>query len=63
MSALFTLSGFYVARHERLIASDLVRTATICALVAISLGVVRLLANQSWNADLIPVACAAMILG
>ncbi|AMV36714.1 7TM receptor with intracellular HD hydrolase [Planctomyces sp. SH-PL62] len=62
VSSLFILAGFYVARHERLIAADLGRIATLCALVVLCLGIVRLLANQSWNADLIPVAAAAMIL-
>jgi putative nucleotidyltransferase with HDIG domain len=62
VSALFILTGYYVARHEPTIAADLGRTATICALIVICLGVVRLLASQSWNADLIPVASAAMIM-
>jgi len=62
VSSLFILAGFYVARHERRIASDLGRIATLCALVVLCLGVVRLLANQTWNADLIPVAAASMIL-
>ena len=62
VSSLFILAGFYIARHERRIASDLGRIATLCALVVLCLGVVRLLANQAWNADLIPVAASAMIL-
>ncbi|MDG3006559.1 HD family phosphohydrolase [Paludisphaera mucosa] len=62
VSSLFILAGFYVARHERRIASDLGRIAMLCALVVLCVGVVRLLANQAWNAELIPVAAAAMIL-
>ena len=34
----------------------------LCALVVLCLGIVRLLSNQAWNADLIPVSAAAMIL-
>jgi putative nucleotidyltransferase with HDIG domain len=62
VSALFILAGSYIARHEGRIASDLGRIATLCALVVVCVGVVRLLANQSWNAELIPVAASAMIL-
>jgi cyclic-di-AMP phosphodiesterase PgpH len=56
------LTGYYVYWHERQIAGDLSRIATICGLVVLSLGVVRLLANQTWNAELVPVAIGAMIL-
>ena len=62
VSSLFILAGFYVAHHERRIASDLGRVAMLCALVVLCLGIVRLLSNQAWNADLIPVSAAAMIL-
>jgi len=62
VSALFILAGSYIARHEGRIASDLGRIATLCALVVVCVGVVRLLANQAWNAELIPVAASAMIL-
>ncbi len=62
VSALFILAGAYIARHERRIAADLGRIATLCALVVVCVGMVRLLANQAWNADLIPVAASAMIL-
>jgi len=62
VSALFVLTGIYIARQQRLIATDLARTAAICGLVVICLGLVRLLANQPWNAELVPVAAAAMIL-
>lgn len=62
VSALFVLTGIYMARQERTFATDLARTSAVCALVVICLGLVRLLAAQPWNAELVPVAAAAMIL-
>ena len=58
----FVLTGYYALRHEPRIARDLRHIATICGLVVLSMAVVRLLANQTWNAELVPVAIAAMIL-
>jgi cyclic-di-AMP phosphodiesterase PgpH len=62
VAALFALIGYYVHRHEPKIAGDLGRTATLCALVVGAIGLVRLLALQPWDAELIPVALTAMIL-
>jgi putative nucleotidyltransferase with HDIG domain len=59
---LFVLAGYYVYWHEPAIASDLGRIVGICGLVLLCLGVVRLLANQTWNAEVVPVAIAGMIL-
>jgi len=62
VSALFALTGLFMARQQRFAAADLGRAAAICALAVICLGLVRLLAGQPWNAELVPVAVAAMIL-
>lgn len=62
VAALFALTGIYMAREERVVAGDLGRAAAVCALLIICLGVVRLLSAQPWNAELVPVAAAAMIL-
>jgi putative nucleotidyltransferase with HDIG domain len=62
VAALFALIGYYIHRHEPEIARDLRRIAALCALVVSAVGLVRLLALQPWDAELIPVAIAAMIL-
>jgi putative nucleotidyltransferase with HDIG domain len=62
VAALFALIGYYIQRHEPEVARDLGRIAALCALVVATVGLVRLLALQPWDADLIPVAIAAMIL-
>lgn len=60
--ALFALIGFYIVRHEPEVARDLRRIAALGALVVVAIGLVRLAALQPWDAELIPVAIAAMIL-
>ena len=62
VAALYALIGYYVQRHEPEIARDLRRIAAICALSVVAIGLVRLLVLQPWEAELIPVAIAAMIL-
>ncbi len=62
VAALFALIGYYVQRHEPQIAGDLRRIAALCGLVVLASGLVRLVAMQPWDAELIPVAIAAMIL-
>jgi putative nucleotidyltransferase with HDIG domain len=62
VATLFFLTGYYVYHHESRIASDLRHVATVCGLVVLSLAVVRLLSNQTWNGEVVPVAIAAMIL-
>jgi len=61
-AAMFALIGYYIQRHEPRIAGDLGRIASICSLSVASLGLARLLAIQPWDAELVPVAIAAMIL-
>ncbi len=60
--AMFALIGYYIHRHEARIASDLRRIASICSLSVGSLGLAHLLSLQPWDAELVPVAIAAMIL-
>jgi putative nucleotidyltransferase with HDIG domain len=62
VAGLFLLTGCYVWRHERRIAADVGKIALVCGLVVASMGAVRLLTSQPWNAELAPVAIAAMIL-
>jgi len=56
VAALFLLTGYYVYWHEPKIAADLRHVATSCGLIVLSLAVVRSLANQTWNAEVVPVA-------
>ncbi|WP_165224323.1 HD family phosphohydrolase [Aquisphaera insulae] len=60
--ALFLLTGYYIYRHEPRIGGSLRHVATVCGLVVLSMAVVRMLANQTWNAELVPVAIGAMML-
>ena len=62
VAALFLLAGNYIYWHEPRIAGQFKHIATICGMVLLAMTVVRLLANQTWNAELVPVAIAAMIL-
>ncbi len=62
VAALFALIGYYIQHHEPQIARDFKRIAALCGLVVAAIGLVRLLAVQPWDAELIPVAIAAMIL-
>ena len=62
VAALYALIGYYVRRHEPEIARDLKSTAALCGLAVLTVGLVRLLVAQPWDAELTPVAIAAMIL-
>lgn len=62
VAAVFSLIGFYVVRHEPKVAGDLRRIANVCGLIVGAMALVRLLGNESWDAELVPVAIAAMIL-
>ncbi len=61
VTALFLLTAYYIFWHEPRIAGDLKHIATVCGLAVLCLATVRLLANQTWNAEIVPVAIAAMI--
>jgi putative nucleotidyltransferase with HDIG domain len=62
VAVLFALIGYYIHRHVPELARDPGRIAVLCALVVATIGLVRLLAIQPWDAELIPVAIAAMLL-
>lgn len=62
VAAVFALLSYYVLRHEPKIAASTTRIAVLGALIAVTMGVSRLLALQPWDAELIPVALASMIL-
>ncbi|MGC8643466.1 MAG: HD family phosphohydrolase, partial [Isosphaeraceae bacterium] len=62
VAILFFLTGYYAYYHEPRIAGDLRHIATVCGLVLLAMAVVRLLANQTWNGEVVPVTIAAMIL-
>ena len=62
VAAIFSLIGFYVVRHESKVAGDFKRIAMVCSLIVGALAIVRILGSESWDAELVPVAIAAMIL-
>src|SRR5205823_11717498 len=62
VAALYILTGYYVGRHDVRFVREPRRLAVICGLVVLSLGLVRVLGMQNWNAELVPVAIAAMII-
>jgi putative nucleotidyltransferase with HDIG domain len=62
VAALFALIGYYIYRHEPRISGDLRRIAGLCGLVVAAVATVRLLAVPPWDAELVPVAIAAMVL-
>ena len=60
---MFALIGYYIHRHEPKIAGDLRQDLLdLLGLSVAALGLARLLAMQPWDAELFPVAIAAMIL-
>jgi putative nucleotidyltransferase with HDIG domain len=62
VGALFALIGYYVHHHMPEVCRSLSRTTVLCGLVAAAMGMVRLLDLQPGDAELIPVALAAMVL-
>ena len=54
--------GYYIYRHEPAVARDVKQIIALCALTVLSVALVRLLALQPWDAELVPVALAAMLL-
>jgi putative nucleotidyltransferase with HDIG domain len=62
VTALYFLTGSYVYRREPRFARDPGRVAMICGLVILALAIVRIVAAQTWNAEVVPVAIAAMIV-
>jgi len=62
VGGLFALIGFYVVHHEPAVAREIRRVAALCGLMVCTIGLVRLLAMQQWDAELIPIAIASMII-
>ena len=62
VAALFVLTGYYARRHEVRFVRDPRKIALICGLVVMAPAAVRLLSMQTWDAELVPVAIAAMIV-
>jgi cyclic-di-AMP phosphodiesterase PgpH len=62
VTALFVLTGYYAWRHEGRFVRDPGKIALICGLVIMVPAAVRLLSMQTWDAELVPVAIAAMIV-
>ena len=60
--AVFALVGYAIRRHHPLLVADYSALASLCGLVVVAMALVRLLAVQPWEAELVPVALAAMIL-
>jgi cyclic-di-AMP phosphodiesterase PgpH len=60
--ALYILTGYYACRHESRFVRDPRKIAMICGLVVMAPAAVRLLSMHTWNAELVPVAIAAMIV-
>jgi putative nucleotidyltransferase with HDIG domain len=60
--ALYVLTGSYVCRRQSQFLRDPNRVAMLCGLVILALAVVRILATQTWNAELVPVAIVGMIV-
>ena len=58
VAALYFLAGSYVYRREPRFAREPGRVAMICGLVILALAIVRILAAQTWNAEVVPVAIA-----
>lgn len=62
VSAIFALVGYSVRRRDPRLDEELKRVAALCGLVVLAIGLVRLIASQPWDAEIIPVAVAAMVL-
>lgn len=62
VAALYALVGYFVHQHEPEIAGNIRRVIALCGLVVASVGLARIFALQPWDAELIPVAVAAMVL-
>lgn len=62
VASLFALLGYSLARTTPRAFGSLKRIAALCGLIVLTLAVARLLALEPWDAELIPVALAGMIL-
>jgi putative nucleotidyltransferase with HDIG domain len=62
VASLFALVGFSLVRSAPRVVSTNGRLFVLCVLIVLTLSAARLLALQPWDAELIPVALAGMIL-
>jgi putative nucleotidyltransferase with HDIG domain len=62
VAALYFLAAAYIYRREPRFVENFRRVAMICGLVIAALLSIRLLAAQSWNAEIVPVAIVGMIV-
>lgn len=62
VTSLFCLVGYTLVKSEANLARSPKRVAVLLGLVVMTLAIARLLAIQPWDAELIPVALAGMIL-
>src|SRR5262249_34669628 len=62
VSALYFLAAAYIYRREPGFVENFRRVAMICGLVIAALLSIRLLAAQTWNAEIVPVAIGGMIV-
>jgi putative nucleotidyltransferase with HDIG domain len=62
VGALFALIGYYVQRHEPRLAHSPRQILSLCGLVVVTVGLARALAWQQWDAEVVPVALAGMVL-
>jgi putative nucleotidyltransferase with HDIG domain len=59
---LFALTASYTCRHEERFTREPRRVVILCGLVVLALLTVRILADKTWNAELVPVAVVSMIV-
>ena len=62
VAALYFLAAAYIYRREPRFVENYRRVAMICGLVIAALALIRLLAAQTWNAEIVPVAIVGMIV-
>ncbi len=62
VGALSALLGYYILSNEPKLAASLQKIAALCGLLVLAVLAARLVALQPWDAELIPLALAAMIL-
>jgi putative nucleotidyltransferase with HDIG domain len=62
VGALFALIGYYVQRHEPRLAQSTRQILSLCVLAMATVAVSRILALQQWDAEVIPLALAGMVL-
>src|SRR5262249_44182552 len=62
VAALYLPTGYSIWRHASRFVREPGRIAMFCGLIVLALGAVRGLGMQTWDAELVPVAIASMII-